>query len=330
MGKMKKLFVLFLLISLVPFAVGCFGGGYDDDGITLVPFNSSVLLPNELVAPASLRESGKLSYLKLSLKIGGKLFMPSASVDPEYIPATNTASAAWKVIFYANLNLAEAAALRTQKNATIEVTDNSGAAPVTLVTAVVDINMSSTAAVIPEIVVSVVDSKLKVTSFDDSTAAINDAPTSDFPASITYFKVDGVVATNSVTLTKLGEAAPADADYKTIATTTAPVFTITFDKAYVLQTGVSVADIRWVINVNNVNTGNDFTLDSSDAADKALFSIEAVDGSTTSINVTVVGDSTKKLVADTKYQVTFADSNLTTADEEVLAQATYLFKTPAE
>lgn len=325
---MKKLFVLFLLVALVPFAVGCFGGDGDDDSVLdYTTLTNVVSLPNELVAPANMRAAAKISYKNLYLNIGGKKFTYSATKSPEYDAANNS----WKITFESTMTGTEAAAFRTQTAATVEVYDGTNtAAPVKLATAVVNLNISSTSKVVPEIVVSYDDTAktLEIVTIDG--VAPTEHPTNTVTPPAT-FSVQLVVATNSVTLTKLGATAPLDTDYKTIATITAPVFTITFEDAYALPTGVtSLADIRWVIYVKNVNTDTDFTLDSSVAADKALFSISAVTGDAKSINVTVIGDSIKKLVKNTKYQVTFADSNLTNADKDVLAPATYLFKTPAE
>jgi len=321
---MKKLFVLFLLVALVPFAVGCFGGDGDDDSVLdYTTLTNVVTLPNELIAPANMR-AAKISYKNLYLNIGGKKFTPSTTVAPKYV-----ANNSWEITFESTMITADAASFRTQSNVTVDVFDGTiPASPVKLVTAVVDLNISSTSKEVPAIVITLTGSNLAIATVGGVAPKENPASAVTVPAT---FSVQLVVATNSVTLTKLGATAPLDTDYKTIATITAPVFTITFEDAYALPTGVtSLADIRWVIYVKNVNTDTDFTLDSSVAADKALFSIAAVTGDPKSINVTVVGDSIKKLVKNTKYQVTFADSNLTNADKDVLAPATYLFKTPAE
>lgn len=321
---MKKLFVLFFLVALVPFAVGCFGGGGSDDSVLdYTTLTNVVTLPNELIAPANMR-TAKLSYKNLYLNIGGKKFTPSTTVAPKYV-----ANNSWEITFESTMVSADAASFRTQSNVTVEVFDGTNtAAPVKLVTAVVDLNISSASKEVPAIIITLTGSNLAIATVGGVAPKENPASAVTVPAT---FSVDIVVATNSVTLNKLGATTPVDADYKTIATITAPVFKITFADAYTLPTGVtSLADIRWVIYVKNVNTDTDFTLDSSVAADKALFSVAAVTGDPKSINVTVVGDSIKKLVKNTKYQVTFADSNLTNADKDVLAPGTYLFKTPAE
>lgn len=315
---MKKLFVLFLLVSLVPFMVGCslFGDDGDDGEIAMTTLTTSVNLPNLLVAPANMR-AAKVSYLKLYVKIGGITFRPAGT--PEYLPDSNS----WKVTFQATMTLPEAATLRTQSGAAIEVVDETNAAaPVVLVAAKVNISMASGVTTVPAIVVTLTGgNKLQIVSFDGGTASITENEQKDLPATITTFEVAGVVATSGVTLEKEGGA------YQTIATITAPVFTVEFAKAY--AEGTVVTNLRWVIRVENVTKDAAFTLDSSVAADKALFTLAANGAERTKIDITVIGNSTKKLEANCQYKVTFVDTDLTTADDDVLKQVTYLFKTPA-
>lgn len=318
---MKKLFLMFLIVALVPFAVGCGGGGSDNNVLDYTTLTNSVTLPNALVAPANLR-AAKLSYKNLYLEIGGYKFTPAATPAPVY----NAASDTWTIAFESTMTGAQAAALRTQSSVAVKVIDGTtAAAPVTLVTATVNLAIASTSTIVPTIVVDLTGGNLQIKYIGGLTTDIVTNPVSAEPT-ITTFSVAGVVATNAVTLVA-GTATSADADFEVIATITAPVFTVEFSEAYTLPTGVStVADLRWVIHVKNVD-GPAFTLDSAVAADKALFTLAA--NGTTKIDITVLGGSTKKLEADKKYVVTFADSDLTTADGDALAKATYLFKTPA-
>lgn len=75
---MKKLFVLFLLISLVPFTVGCWNDDDDNDAIAAprsnIVVSPSVQVPNDLAAAASMRAA--ISGYEVPMVLNGKTEYP--------------------------------------------------------------------------------------------------------------------------------------------------------------------------------------------------------------------------------------------------------------
>jgi len=321
---------MFLLVALVPFTVGCglFGSDYDDpDPIATTTLTKVVKVPASVVAAANAR-AAKISYTKLKLIIDGIEFTVPATSTPTYDEATGL----WNVTFSAKVVSSIAEALKGKANVTVKLVNTTSGSDVTLAEAVVTYGNSLTGVILTVDVDNTGKVKFtfpagfSVTSQDGVTAPV-----------ITYFNATAAIGDNALTIAETIPAAN-DAAWNAVYATTdlTPTVRVTFKKGnpaanvnYALPTGVTLANTRWVIFVKNVTTGATFTLNSTVAADKALFTVAAVTGNDAAVDVTFASTTTKSLDANSKYQVTILDTNLTTADGDVLDVDNFLFKTAA-
>jgi len=291
---MKKLFVLFLLVALVPFSVGCSLWGHDEDldVIAKSPVALTVKVPAAGIAGASLK--GAISYQTLRLTIGGYEFTPGTPTGP--------VDGLWTIVFSASLTDAQQATL-------IDSTADTAVITSTLDTTKTILSFPVTLTSLTSVVVAVAeDGTVKV---NDVTVPATDVTEGTFDVDTYNFEVTSVQVNAKDVATKT-----ADID-NNVVTTLTPTFTLTFDAAPANLTTATWKVIVSSITVNGdtVTTVKEYTLDSSVAAEKALFDVAAVDGDTTKATVKInasTTDLTKNLESGKTYKVQISANNLYT------------------
>lgn len=308
---MKKLFVLFLLVALVPFTVGCSLWGHDEDLDVLNTTKASITtkLPASAISGSSLR--GAVSYQTLTLTVDGIPFYPEAPQGPD-------ANNLWTIVFSAWLTDAQQATLADASPETAVITTNVSGTPATIITFPVTIVSVTTT---PVLVVAE-DGTVTV---DGTTVPATDVTEGTFDGTTYSFSVASATF-NAVDLpTSL--TAVAEANY---VNTLTPTFTLTFSKA---PTNLLTATWKVVVTSVDATTGatiKSYTLDSTVAADKALFTVAAVEGDTTKATVKLnasTTDLTKNLESGKTYKVQVSTNNLTAGTNIYLdTPVAYFFK----
>jgi len=248
---MKKLFVLFLLVALVPFTVGCglFGDNDDTSPVDLPTLRASV---TGMSVPANIR--GNLAAFqakKVTVVINGVTLSPVAATEN---PA---GSGKWDVDFQALVDAATIAAINTQGTVNVEVkvngvTTTSVAVPAASVATAKSVTLPLTVAgVIDTTAVKVGGETVPAVSDTANVATITGATNNGVAVATTQ---SGAVAVNSLV----------------------PAFVVTFDKDVVLQ------NFTFDVGVKNVNkTEQDLTMND--------ILVSAVNGNTKQANVAVHG-----------------------------------------
>jgi len=248
---MKKLFVLFLLVALVPFTVGCglFGDNDDTSPVDLPTLRASV---TGMSVPANIR--GNLAAFqakKVTVVINGVTLSPVAATEN---PA---GSGKWDVDFQALVDAATIAAINTLGTVNVEVKVNG----VTTTSVAVPAASVATAksVTLPLTVAGVIDTTA-VKVGGETVPAVSDTAN---VATITGATNNGVaVATTQSAAVNVNSLVPA--------------FVVTFDKDVVLQ------NFTFDVGVKNVNkTEQDLTMND--------ILVSAVNGNTKQANVAVHG-----------------------------------------
>ncbi|PKL45799.1 MAG: hypothetical protein CVV41_02010 [Candidatus Riflebacteria bacterium HGW-Riflebacteria-1] len=298
---MKKLFVLFLLVALVPFTVGCSLWGQDED-LDVVDYakaSVSVKVPASVVSASSLR--GAVSYTTLSMTIGGFVFTPGTPTGPD-------ADGNYTIVFTsANLTSAQRATLTDGTPVTAVLTSNVSGSPVTMLT--FPLTLASTTNVVITITAA---GAVTVTGGSAGTVVEGDIDLDAYELNISkvYRKGDGTATALTTTTTGVLEV-----------TTLTPEFVIDFDKAIATTTGVT-----WGAVVTCVETGASYTLSST--TDSAIFTVVA-GAATDLVDVKVVGTTAPKNLEDNKtYKVKLTATNLKMANGGMLTVTNneYFFK----
>lgn len=273
---MRKLFVLFLLVSLVPFTVGCNGlWDFDDDddvyaasraAVTVVP---SVTLPGTLVAP-SLR--AQQDYRDVALVYNGVSYYPTAisAVDANgNYTLTYPAITIDKTVTVFNTTTGEA---------TLSLTLVVAGQTIPVSIKVTDRSTATTAVNNETLTVDVSGGNITVTvTSDGTTLTPTPVVTKQYITSVKY-------GTTSVSI---NSSAP------TTVNSLTPSFTVFFDQDVTAITA-------WTVTVKNVGTGNSFDLTSTNNA--ALFTT-STNGK--AVTVKVVGATGYALKANSTYEVQF-------------------------
>lgn len=301
---MKKLFVLFLLVALVPFTVGCSLWGNDEDNsvLDLSKVSVSVKVPASVVS-SSLR--GAVPSSSLVLTIGTFTFATGV--------ATDNLDGTYTIVFTsANLTPAERASLTTTSHTAILTSNVSGAAvemfrfPITLDDETGD---------------------LLTVTVNPTTGAIsvklNDGTSPTVVTGETYaMNITKVAVKGGLELT-------ASATTAVDALSLTPTFSVTFDNDIATLTGVT-----WKVDVTHVNadgtTVKSYNLDSSVTADNALFT-RTIGAADSVVDIAVVGTAApKNLESGNIYKVKLTASNLKSIDGGILttSAAEYFFKAP--
>ena len=216
---MKKLFVLFLLVALVPFTVGCglFGDNDDTSPVDLPTLRATV---TGIATPASIR--GNLAAFQAAgytVVINGNILSPVAAV-------ANGAN--WDVTFQALVDAAAIAAINTQANVVIEIKKADGTVissvtvPAASVATAKSVTLPIAGGVIDTTNVQVGGETVPAVSNPDNAAAITGATNNGNAVATTQA---AAVAVNSLT----------------------PTFVVTFDKDVVLPA------TSFDVGVKNVN-----------------------------------------------------------------------------
>jgi hypothetical protein len=308
---MRKLFVLFLLISLVPFTVGCNGlWDFDDDNdpVAMKTITKNVKLPSSVVSGANLRAA--VGYNSLELWFNGVKM--SVSGTPTFDEATNM----WTVVFKGLMSQAQFNGL-TGKTVTTKLM--SGTSTLLEFTFVV------TSGTNDGDTITVSDS---TTIPGDLTAAITTTDGSSAPL-ITLVPVDMTLVPQLTTTVKVNGANVSSTltGAKTVSSLN-PIFQLDFSAA---PKNLSAATWEVIVTHVNATTGatiKSYTLDSTD--NKALFSVTA--RGTTGADLKVVGEANTvyTLEAGATYKVTLKTSNLVDVNETILNNpGTFYFKTAA-
>jgi len=299
---MKKLFVLFLLVALVPFTVGCSLWGQDEDLDVIATTTESVVVtvPASEVSGVNLRAA--VSYETLKLFVNGIEFVVSTSPAPVY----NETSDTWAVTFTAKLTESQIAAI---SDAVVPVVLTSGTTTIltTSTTLAVD------GATAPAIVVTVAnDGTVSVTV--DGAAVINTAAIPEIPE----FKVASVTVMIGQTETELNATT-----YTAIASLT-PTFTVELAKAYTN----TLSTVAWKLKVTNKTSGVDFVLDSTNTAHAGLFAVTAVGTDKMAVTVklnTATGAQPSSLTSGENYEVQLIATDLTDGTA-TLSQVSFRFQ----
>ena len=299
---MKKLFVLFLLVALVPFTVGCSLWGQDED-LDVVDYakaSVSVKVPASIVSASSLR--GAVSYTTLSMTIGGFVFTPGTPTGPD-------ADGNYTIVFTsANLTSAQRATLTDGTAVTAVLTSNVSGSPVTMLT--FPLTLTTTSGVAITITAA---GAVTVTAGGSAGTVVEgefDADAYELNIVKVYRKGDGAATALTATTTGVLEV-----------TTLTPEFVIDFDKAIATTTGVT-----WGAVVTCVETGASYTLSST--TDSAIFTVVA-GAATDLVDVKVVGTTAPKNLEDNKtYKVKLTATNLKMANGGMLTVTNneYFFK----
>lgn len=309
---MKKLFVLFLLVALVPFSVGCSLWGNDEDTDVLDYAKASVKakLPASIVAPTSLR--GAVSYTTLAMTINGIPFTVSGT------PTLNDDGSYTVTFTSANLTAAERNTLTSTSTTAVITSDVTGSA-VPLVSFPVTLGSETGT----EFTVTIAaDGTITVVSNEGTVGTITKG-TFDDKYDMNVTKVTTIVGAETKELTNaVGTAIELAAGNVT------PTFAVTYDNDIATLTNVT-----WKIDVTHVTdagvTVKAYSLDSSVAADKALFTTNN-DAASDTVNITVVAAAApKNLEAGNIYKVKLTATNLKNTDGGLAAVdgKEYFFKT---
>jgi hypothetical protein len=262
---MRKLLVIFLLVALVPFTVGCNGlwDFDDDDDVTAAKRASLVVRPSVTVPAtaitASMRAQQSVSQFVMTDPVTGNTYAPTSIT-----PALGTVGATEHVLGYE-------ITLDNTNNAYVSTTSNTGLVNFTLV-------VNGTTVTVPVTVNAVSTASTAVTTATVSIAV--DATTGQVTATVDGTAQTPVAAvTNYVQSVKFGNT-----EISTVSTTpttvnnTNPSFTVFF------ANDVTTVNSWQVYVENTAANGGKFTLDSTDQNESSLFTI-AQNGKAFSVKV---------------------------------------------
>ena len=304
---MKKLFILFLLVALVPFSIGCFGGGDDNDVIDSTPITKTVVMPGSVVADASLR--GAVSFSNFALYLNGNKLSATDCVP--------NGDGKYKVTFSASLPAATVAALVGQ-SVVAKITTTLGGAETTYAEFTYTPVSSATDDVIT---VTVDDTTLVVTGVSIVTAGTTVTPTVTVgTADLTAYSFKVASATYGVS------DLPNTFGGAITVTTLTPTFSLTFSEA-----PTNLTSATWELVVSSVDANGtvlqSYTLNTT--TDASIFSISADATDTKKASVAVLGSSTntaKNLENGKTYKVQVSTNNLKAGDKNLDTPAAYFFK----
>lgn len=303
---MKKMMILFLMVALVPFAVGCFGGGDDDSVLDSTLITKTVILPGSVVADASLRAAVSFSNFALYLN-GNKL--TATNCEP-------VGDGTYKVTFSASLPAATVAALAGQSVAAKITTNVSGTEATYAEFTYTPVSSATT----DVITVTVDATTLVVTGVSVVTAGTTLTPTVTAGAGLAAYSFKVASATYGVSdlPNTFGGAI-------TVATLT-PTFSLTFSEA-----PTNLTSATWELVVSSVDANGtalqSYTLNTT--TDASIFSITADVTDTKKASVVVLGSSTntaKNLEDGKTYKVQVSTNNLKAGDKNLDTPAAYFFK----
>jgi hypothetical protein len=301
---MKKLFVIFLLVSLVPFTVGCNGlwdFDDDDDPVAMKTLTSKVTFPAAAVS-ANGNIRGVLAYTGLKLVINNVIFEPSDAIYNDIGTPDDTSDDTVVVTFSAVVPVSNIPT-GTQ---TMKVTSGN----TTLVAATIDLGNDS-----PDSIALVVDGTTVTVS-----VTVDGTPSTPTSAEVTKNLDDATVPTFAVTSVKYGTTDLTNASSTAITVNTLnPTFRVNFSAAPDLDTAT------WEIYVKSATTGSDFTLKSTDYP--TLFNTTPVG---TAVDVTLAGATGKALLNNRTYMVQLKATGLKDVNGTLLDPvAAFYFKTAA-
>lgn len=285
---MRKLFVLFLLVALVPFTVGCNGlWDFDDDSDpALVKAAAASVKPvvtvSSSVVSASLR--AKFDAWSIPMNIGGKDYFP---VDVQ--PSGTNYVLTYPEIDVTNLFTGDAT------SATVPATINIGGVSVNVSFSASKLSTSSTQATTQKSITIEVtaDNKVKVTV--DSTA-VESTTTVDTNAQRIVSVKFGTVGVSA------NEATP------TTVNTITPEFVVTLNKAL---TDAEAAALTWSVKATNLTTGIVVNMDQATQLLEATANTDK-----TAYTLKVKGSTEKFLRTGHSYKVEFVASSVTFADAD--------------
>ena len=274
---MKKLFVLFLLVALVPFSIGCWG---DDDDDTVLPTKTLTLakvLPANTFA-GTLRGAVSLQWSNLFMNV----VKSGTTVKLPYKIHTATADGV-KVVFEATVYETFFDSVNGQSVQTeIQIQPTGVANPVTVVSAVTETLPALTSGVSA-------DTPTSVTTVD--TAAIEAAITAQGVTLAEKYEITSVKFGNTEIATKEAEATPLD-------NATTYTFVVTLSQAYDYPT---TASPTWEIAVQNTAAGSTEKVIVNTTSTGPVKVTESVDKKT--LTVVVTTDTTYKLTVGQTYSI---------------------------
>ena len=304
---MKKMFILFLLVALIPFGVGCFGGGSDNDVLDYTTITKTVNMPATVVAGASLRAAVSYSNFFLYLN-GNKLTATAATLNADGVSYDVTFSASLPAATVSGLVGATVAAKITTTLAGIETT-------------YAEFSYAPVSSATTDVITLVVGADLKVTGVTVVTGGTTVAPTvTPGTADLTAYSFKVASATYGVSdlPNTFGGAI-------TVATLT-PTFSLTFSEA-----PTNLTSATWELVVSSVDANGtalqSYTLNTT--TDASIFSITADVTDTKKASVVVLGSSTntaKNLEDGKTYKVQVSTNNLKAGDKNLDTPAAYFFK----
>lgn len=293
---MKKLFFLFLLLSLVPFTLGCWGSDDDDAQVTY----SNVLLNQKLPANsfAAANVISDITKLTYEIVVGGETIVftyKSHKVEGTdvivtfYKPVATTSYSS----FVSSFSGKTATEVSVKFSGTKIVTKTNVAMPTVSTT----VPTTETPTEVTAVVVSVGDVDLsQITSGLVSTYSV---------ASVFY---------NTTQIQQSANTNVADVN------STTPTFNVNLN----LATGEALPDtlsgITFSVTVKNEATGAEFVLTSTDG-----LTISKVDADTVSIAINATNSLGKSLVVGTKYSVAITKTSLVINSKYLALPGAYYF-----
>jgi hypothetical protein len=272
---MRKLFVLFLLVALVPFTVGCNGlwDFDDDDDPVLVKAATSVVKPVVTVSSAiaaGLRAS--FDAWSIVMSIGGQDYYP---VDVQ-VSGSNT------IITYPEIDVTSLF-VGDATSTTVPAIITINGEPVNVSLTASKLSTSSTKAVTTKTITisQATTGEINVTVDNETVTSTNPVSTTD--QYIVSVKYDGAAVSGS-------SAAP------TTVNTVEPMFSIVMNNAV-------TAINAWTFTVTNVTTGASFDMALADGLVTAV--VDPADTTNKTIKVTVVGGNGKTLDNGSTYKVEY-------------------------
>ncbi|HAE37658.1 MAG TPA: hypothetical protein DCG57_03345 [Candidatus Riflebacteria bacterium] len=306
---MKKMFILFLMVALVPFAVGCFGGGSDNDAVDYTTVTKVVNMPADVVSGGeSLRAA--VSFKKFKLYLNNHQLTAGE-------PTINADGVSYDVPFTISLPSSVVSSELVGKSVSAKITVNTGT-EVTYISFTYTPTSSATSdkitvtvnASLQPIGVSIVSNGLPVTPTGVASETVD----------LTAYKFNVTSATyNSEVL------ATVLADAKAVATLT-PAFDLTFSAD---PTNLAAASWELIVTSVNPTTGAaiaSYTLKTS--TDSAIFSITAGADANKAV-VKVLGSTTetaKNLSNGKTYKVQVSKNNLKSGEKLLDTPKAYFFK----
>lgn len=305
---MRKLFVLFLLVALVPFTVGCNGlWDFEDDSdpVATTTLSAKATLPSAAFsANGSIRAAA--SYTGLTMRVGGNVLTATSAVD--------NGDGTMTVTFTKVVTVAQAAAVTG--NVVAEILSGTTVIVTTTValgtTAAPTVTVVVTGTVVAGVFTPTAVTVTYVTATVTTPVTVVTTGTTFLPVTNPVFNVTGVTY-GTTALTMLN-----DTNTVTVSTLN-PTFRVNFSEAPVLTAAT------WEVMVTNVTSGAAFTLTSTTYP--TLFTTTAVG---TAVDVKVAGATGKALVAGKTYKVALKATNVKNAAGTLLdGIAAFYFKTAA-